>query len=84
MLESGIGRAHNIHLATLPGTSRCRATSPASQRYYVPDLIEPPIEVRADGTIAVPTGPGIGVTCPDRVERRLGVAAIRIHRDLCA
>ena len=35
-----------------------------------PDLIEPPIEVAADGTIAVPTGPGLGVTIRlDRLER---------------
>jgi O-succinylbenzoate synthase len=61
MLESGIGRAHNIHLAslsnfTLPGDIA------ASRRYYAPDLIEPPVEVASDGTIAVPDGPGIGVT----------------------
>jgi len=34
----------------------------ASRRYYAPDLIDPEIDVRPDGTIAVPTGPGIGVT----------------------
>jgi O-succinylbenzoate synthase len=69
MLETGIGRAHNLHLASLP-----QFTLPgdiaASERYFQPDLIEPPIRVAADGTIAVPTGPGIGVTIvPERVER---------------
>ncbi len=69
MLESGIGRAHNIHLSslanfTLPGDVA------ASKRYYQPDLVEPPIEVRPDGTIPVPTAPGLGVTIvPDRVAR---------------
>ena len=69
MLESGVGRAHNIHLSslanfTLPGDVA------ASKRYYQPDLVEPPIEVRSDGTIPVPTGPGLGVTIVhDRVER---------------
>ena len=61
MLESGIGRAHNIHLASLPNFT-LPGDIAASKRYYVPDLIEPGIEVSADGTIAVPTGPGIGVT----------------------
>jgi o-succinylbenzoate synthase len=60
MLESGIGRAHNIHLSTLPNFSLPGDVA-ASQRYYVPDLIDPPIVVRSDGTIAVPEGPGIGV-----------------------
>ena len=60
MLESGIGRAHNIHLSTLPNFS-LPGDIAASRRYYAPDLIDPEIEVRADGTIAVPEGPGIGV-----------------------
>jgi O-succinylbenzoate synthase len=60
MLESGIGRAHNIHLSTLPNFSLPGDVA-ASRRYYAPDLIDPEIVVRSDGTIAVPTGPGIGV-----------------------
>ena len=60
MLETGIGRAHNIHLASLPNF-RLPGDIAASKRYYQPDLIEPAIEVGADGTIAVPEGPGIGV-----------------------
>jgi O-succinylbenzoate synthase len=69
MLESGIGRAHNIHLSALPNFSLPGDVA-ASKRYYAPDLIEPPIEVRPDGTIPVPEGPGIGVTLvQDRVDR---------------
>jgi len=69
MLETGIGRAHNLHLASLPGFT-LPGDIAASERYFQPDLIEPPIRVAADGTVAVPTGPGIGVTIvPDRVER---------------
>ena len=64
MLESGIGRAHNIHLASLPNFT-LPGDIAASKRYYVPDLIEPGIEVSPDGTIPVPTGPGIGVTIMD-------------------
>ena len=74
MLESGIGRAHNIHLASLPNFSLPGDVA-ASRRYYVPDLIEPPIEVRADGTIPVPTAPGIGVTI---VRERLDQATQRL------
>jgi len=60
MLESGIGRAHNIHLSTLPNFSLPGDVA-ASRRYFAPDLIDPEITVRADGTIAVPEGAGIGV-----------------------
>lgn len=60
MLESGIGRAHNLHLSTLPGFVLPGDVA-ASRRYFVPDLIEPPIDVAPDGTVAVPAGPGIGV-----------------------
>jgi O-succinylbenzoate synthase len=69
MLETGIGRAHNIHLASLPNFS-LPGDIAASKRYYQPDVIEPAIDVASDGTIAVPIGPGIGVhIVPDRVER---------------
>ena len=73
MLESGIGRAHNIHLASLPNFS-LPGDIAASKRYYQPDLIDPPIEVAADGTIAVPTGPGIGVNI---VKERIDKATLR-------
>ncbi|MEO5895967.1 MAG: o-succinylbenzoate synthase [Vicinamibacterales bacterium] len=81
MLESGIGRAHNLHLSTLPNFSLPGDVA-ASRRYFSPDLIEPGIEVRPDGTIAVPTGPGIGVNVVhDRVEaateQRLEIRASR-------
>ena len=61
MLESGIGRAANLHLSTLPNFTLPGDVA-ASRRYFDPDLIEPPIDVAADGTIAVPTGAGIGVS----------------------
>ncbi|MCC6988776.1 MAG: o-succinylbenzoate synthase [Acidobacteria bacterium] len=73
MLESGIGRAHNIHLASLPNFT-LPGDIAASKRYFVPDLIEPGIEVAADGTIPVPTGPGIGVNI---VEARVQAATER-------
>jgi O-succinylbenzoate synthase len=73
MLESGIGRAHNIHLASLPNFS-LPGDIAASRRYYAPDLIEPGIEVARDGTIGVPTGHGIGVAI-DR--ERVAAATLR-------
>ena len=69
MLESGIGRAGNIHLSTLANFSLPGDVA-ASKRYFDPDLIEPPIEMAADGTIAVPAGPGLGVSIrQDRVDK---------------
>src|SRR5208337_5231943 len=59
MLESGIGRAHNIAMSTLPGFVLPGDVS-ASRRYWDEDVIEPEVEVTPQGTIRVPTGPGIG------------------------
>lgn len=59
MLESGIGRAHNIALASLPGFSLPGDIS-ASSRYFARDAIVPEVTVGADGTVEVPRGPGIG------------------------
>jgi len=69
MLESGIGRAHNLHLSTLANFTLPGDVA-ASRRYYQPDLIEPGIEVRPDGCIPLPAGPGIGVhVAIDRLDR---------------
>lgn len=59
MLEAGIGRAHNIALSTLPGFTLPGDVS-ASARYWEEDIIEPPVTVSRAGTIAAPTGHGIG------------------------
>jgi o-succinylbenzoate synthase len=59
MLESGIGRAHNIAISTLPGFTLPGDVS-ASHRYWNDDIIEPVVEVTAKGTIRVPSTPGIG------------------------
>jgi O-succinylbenzoate synthase len=59
MLESGIGRAHNIAMSTLAGFSLPGDVS-ASERYWEEDIIEPPVTVSAQGTITPPDGPGIG------------------------
>src|SRR5262249_31045350 len=59
MLESGIGRAHNLALASLPGFTLPGDIS-ASSRYFNRDVIVPEVEVAADGTVAVPRGQGLG------------------------
>ena len=59
MLEAGIGRAHNIALATLPNFTLPGDVS-ASRRYWSRDIIEPPVEVTPHGTIAVRDEPGFG------------------------
>ncbi|MDO9174914.1 MAG: enolase C-terminal domain-like protein, partial [Actinomycetota bacterium] len=60
MLETGIGRAHNIHLATMPGFVFPGDTASAS-RTYSRDITEQQLEA-TDGIMPVPEGPGIGVT----------------------
>lgn len=69
MLETGIGRAHNIAMSTLPGFSLPGDVS-ASKRYWAEDIIEPEVEVTSKGTIHVPTAPGIGYTVKrDRINQ---------------
>ncbi len=60
MLESGIGRAHNIHLATLPNFSKPGDTS-SNSRYWKQDIINEPL-IADRGWMPLPPGPGIGVT----------------------
>lgn len=59
MLESGIGRAHNVAMATLGGFTLPGDVS-ASARYWAEDIIDPPVTVTPAGTIRAPGGPGIG------------------------
>lgn len=73
MLESGIGRAHNLHLATLANFKFPNDLS-ASRRYYKEDIIDPFIELSGPGTIRVPDGPGIGV---NPVAERIACARLR-------
>jgi O-succinylbenzoate synthase len=59
MLEAGIGRAHNVAIASLPGFSKPGDTS-SSSRYFEEDVVEPALEA-ADGLMPVPRGAGTGV-----------------------
>jgi O-succinylbenzoate synthase len=68
MLETGIGRAHNIALSSLANFSLPGDVS-ASKRYWVEDIIEPEVTVNSEGEIAVPQGIGSGYTVlRDRIE----------------
>lgn len=73
MLESGIGRAHNIAISTLAGYTMPGDVS-ASKRYWHEDIIEPAVEVSPHGTITAPETPGIGFEVK---EDRIARAAVR-------
>jgi o-succinylbenzoate synthase len=72
MLESGIGRAHNIAMSTLPGFELPGDVS-ASQRYWAEDIIEPEVEVTNRGTIPAPETPGLGYAVKTDLIERLTV-----------
>jgi len=72
MLEMGIGRAHNVHLASLTNF-RLPGDVAASERYFETEIIGEPFRVEPDGTMRVPTGPGIGVTVLEKLIRKIAV-----------
>ncbi|MGQ9721643.1 MAG: o-succinylbenzoate synthase [Candidatus Jordarchaeum sp.] len=73
MLETGIGRAINVAVASLPNYKLPNDIS-ASNRYYAEDVVDPPFQLNRDGTITVPQKPGIGV---EILEERLKKATKR-------
>ena len=77
MLESGIGRAHNIAMATLEGFTLPGDVS-ASARYWKEDIIEPPVTVSSRGTILAPDKPGIGFEVNRARVDRLTVRSERV------
>ena len=72
MLETGIGRSHNIAISSLPNFTLPGDVS-ASQRYWKDDVIEPEVEVSSLGEIAVPTEPGRGFAIREDLIDRLTV-----------
>jgi O-succinylbenzoate synthase len=78
MLESGIGRAHNIALSTLENFSLPGDVT-ASRRYWTEDVIDPEVVVTPQGTIRVPDGAGIGFT--PRLER---IEALTARKEILA
>lgn len=73
MLETGIGRAHSVALASLPGFTLPGDIS-ASERYYAEDIVAPAFTLNEDSTLSVPAGPGIGV---EVLTRRLKDVTLR-------
>lgn len=69
MLETGIGRAHNVALSTLPNF-RLPGDVSASKRYWAEDIVDPEIEVSPQGTISISQKPGTGYELKsDLIER---------------
>jgi o-succinylbenzoate synthase len=77
MLESGIGRAHNVALSTLPNFTLPGDVS-ASKRYWKEDIVEPEIEVTAQGTIVVPTSAGRGYKLREELIQKLTIRKVTI------
>ena len=78
MLETGIGRAGNIALASLPNFI-LPADISASKRYYKHDIIEPAFTVDAKGMTTVPTAPGIGVDVNTKMLEKVTVKKLYTH-----
>lgn len=76
MLETGIGRAQNIALSSLPNFTLPGDVS-ASKRYWKEDIIEPEVTVSSSGEIKVPTGPGRGYEVK---RKRIDGLAVRTDR----
>lgn len=76
MLESGVGRAHNIAMSTLAGFTLPGDVS-ASSRYWEEDIIEPPVTVSAGGTIRAPLGAGLGFEI-----NRARIDALTVRREV--
>lgn len=68
MLESGVGRAYNVALASLPNFTKPGDVSP-SARYWTRDIVTPEWTMDSKGMVRVPEGPGIGVAVDvDRID----------------
>jgi O-succinylbenzoate synthase len=77
MLETGVGRAANLALASLPGFSLPGDIS-ATARYYAEDVTEERFTLNPGSTITVPAGPGLGVTLDRGALKRTTLARASI------
>jgi O-succinylbenzoate synthase len=80
MLETGVGRASNLALASLPGFSLPGDIS-ASERYYQHDITNERFTLNPDSTIDVPSGSGLGVTLDEKALKRFTLAEITLKSD---
>jgi len=78
MLETGIGRAHNVALSTLPNF-RLPGDVSASKRYWTEDIVQPEIEVSPQGMIAVSDAPGRGYEIKSGLIEKLTARKEVIH-----
>lgn len=80
MLESGVGRAHNVALSTLPNFSLPGDVS-ASKRYWKEDIIDPEVEVSRQGMIAISHEPGTGYRIKEDLIEKLTVRKETLRAD---
>jgi len=80
MLETGVGRAGNLALASLPGFTLPGDIS-ATDRYYAQDITQERFTLNADSTIDLPTGPGLGVTVDEAALARFTLSRLELHQE---
>jgi O-succinylbenzoate synthase len=78
MLETGVGRASNLALASLPGFTLPGDIS-ATERYYAEDITRERFSLNEDSTIDVPTAPGLGVTMDTEALGRVTMARVTVE-----
>ncbi len=78
MLETGVGRASNLALASLPGFILPGDIS-ASDRYYTEDITRERFTLNPDSTIDVPTAPGLGITVDQNALKKYTLAELRLE-----
>jgi O-succinylbenzoate synthase len=78
MLETGVGRASNLALASLPGFLLPGDIS-ASDRYYTRDITNERFTLNDDSTITVPTGPGLGVTIDEGALKEFTISTVTLR-----
>ena len=81
MLETGVGRASNLALASLPGFVLPGDIS-ASDRYYTRDITNERFTLNDDSTINVPGGPGLGVTIDGAALKEFTLASVTLKADV--
>ena len=77
MLETGVGRASNLAIASLPGFTLPGDIS-ASDRYYQRDITNERFRLNPDSTIDVPTGPGLGITIDEQALGQFTLAKLEL------
>lgn len=80
MLETGVGRASNLALASLPGFVLPGDIS-ASDRYYTRDITNERFTLNSDSTITVPSGPGLGVTIDHAALKQFTLSELMLKAD---